>query len=71
VGNAEKSQKEPNLKLGDSLGSCFWLDGDTTVFSVADFLRVNKLRDAPQLRNAVIEEVREMFPDVRILEEEN
>jgi hypothetical protein len=64
------SQKRPTLNIG-SLGSCFRLEGDTTRFSVAEFIRVSKLRDDPQVREVVIEEVREMFPDVRIVEEEN
>jgi hypothetical protein len=64
------SQKKPMLKI-DKLGSCFRLEGDTTLFSVGDFIRVSKLRDGPQLRKVVIEELLEMFPDVRIVEEEN
>jgi hypothetical protein len=59
-----------NLTIG-SLGSCFRLEGDTTVFSVAEFFRVSKLRDDPDIREVVIEELREIFPDVRIEEEEN
>jgi hypothetical protein len=55
----------------DSLGSCFRLEGDTVLFSVADFVRVNKLRNDPQLRKAVVEELRELFPNVRVVEEEN
>jgi hypothetical protein len=55
----------------DSLGSCFRLEGDTVLFSVADFVRVNKLRDDPQLRKAVVEELRDLFPNVRVVEEEN
>jgi hypothetical protein len=66
----EMSQKKPMLRI-DSLGSCFRLEGDTTLFSVAEFIRVSKLRDGPELREVVIEELREMFPDVRILEDEN
>jgi hypothetical protein len=65
------SQKNARLKIFDNLGSCFRQDGETTVFSVTHFLRVNKLSDSPQLRAAVIEELRDMFPDVRIVEEEN
>jgi hypothetical protein len=55
----------------DSLGTCFRLEGDTVFFSVAEFMRVNKLRDDPQLRKAVVEELREMFPNLRVVEEEN
>jgi hypothetical protein len=66
----EMSQTNSMLKI-DCLGNCFRLEGDTTLFSVAEFIRLSKLRDAPEVRRAVIEELREMFPDVRILEEEN
>jgi hypothetical protein len=55
----------------DSLGSCFRLEDDRVFFSVAEFVRVNKLRDDPQLRKAVVEELREMFPNLRVVEEEN
>lgn len=58
------------LKI-DSLGNCFRLEGDTTLFSVAEFIRLSKLRDGPQVRIAVIKELREIFPAVRIIEEEN
>ena len=54
----------------DSLGSCFRLEGGTVFFSVAEFMRVNKLSDDPQLRKAVVEELREIFPNVRVVEEE-
>jgi hypothetical protein len=54
----------------DSLGTCFRLEGDTVFFSVAEFMRVNKLSDDPQLRKAVVEELREIFPNVRVVEEE-
>lgn len=67
----DREQAILHLKLGDNLGSCFRLKGDMTFFSVADFIRASKLQDNPQLRQAVIEEVREMFPDVRVVEEEN
>jgi hypothetical protein len=52
----------------DSLGTCFRLEGDTVFFSVAEFMRVNKLSDDPQLRKAVVEELREIFPNVRVVE---
>jgi hypothetical protein len=67
VGGAGMSQKR---KI-DSLGSCFRLEDDRVFFSVAEFVRVNKLRDDPQLRKAVVEELREMFPNLRVVEEEN
>jgi hypothetical protein len=69
-GSNEMSENKPMLKI-HSLSSCFRMEGDTTLFSVAEFIRVSKLRDGPQLREVVIEEMREMFPDVRIVEEEN
>ena len=71
MGKAERQQEELSLKLGDKSGDCFRLVGDTVFFSVADFIRINKLRDDLQLRRAVIEEVREIFPEARIVEEEN
>jgi hypothetical protein len=71
VGNAEMSQKKPRLKIFENLGSCFRLEGDITFFSVAEFMRVNQLPNDPRLREVVIEELCEMFPDVRIIEEEN
>jgi hypothetical protein len=71
VGNAEMSPKKPMLKIANKLSSCFRLEGDTTLFSVAEFMRVNQLPDDPRLRKVVNEELRDMFPDVRIVEEEN
>jgi hypothetical protein len=65
------SGKKLTLKLLDRLGDSFRLDGDTTVFSVSEFFRANNLPDDPQLRNVVIAEVRDIFPEARILEEEN
>ena len=41
------------------------------MFSVVAFIRLNGLFDDPQLRILIIEEVREIFPNIRILEEEN
>jgi hypothetical protein len=70
AGMDEMSQKKPMPTI-DSLGSCFRLEGDTILFSVDEFIRVSKLRDGPELRAVVIEELREIFPEVRILEEEN
>jgi hypothetical protein len=64
-------EKKPALKIVKNLGKSFCQDGDRTVFSVTEFLRINKLRDDPQLRAVVTAEVREMFPDVHVLEEEN
>jgi len=52
--------------------TCFRLD-DTgqAVFSVTAFIRVNRLRDDPRLRMVIMEELRALFPDIRILEELN
>ena len=55
----------------NNLGDCFRLVGDSVLFSVTDFVRATKLPDDPRLRQAVIEELRDMFPNVRIMEEEN
>jgi hypothetical protein len=58
------------LKIND-LGNCFWLEGEATFFSVAEFIRVSNLKDCPQVRQAVVEELLDIFPDVRIVEEDN
>jgi hypothetical protein len=65
------SQKKPMLKISGESGSCFHQDGGVTVFSVADFMRLNRLPDDPRLWNVVVDELREMFPDVRIQEDWN
>ena len=65
------SKEKAMLKISGELGGCFHQDGGVTVFSVADFMRLNRLPDDPRLRSVVIEELREMFPDVRIVEEWN
>ncbi|GEM_PF-6894065 len=71
MGNADTSRDKLSLKLGDGSSRCFRQEGDTTFFSVAEFIRINKLRDDPQLRRAIIEEVRDIFPEARIVEEDN
>jgi hypothetical protein len=40
-------------------------------FRFSAFLQLNHLPDDERLRAVIIEEVREMFPDIRILEELN
>jgi hypothetical protein len=50
---------------------CFYMDDKGTVFSVSTFISLNELPDDPRLRSVIIDEIREMFPDVRILEELN
>jgi hypothetical protein len=50
---------------------CFYMDNDGVVFSIAAFISRNELPDDPRLRAVIAEEIREMFPHVRILEEIN
>ena len=50
---------------------CFSMDDKGTVFSVPTFISLNKLPDDPRLRAVIVEEIRALFPDVRILEELN
>jgi hypothetical protein len=57
--------------MRERLGDSFRLDGDTVIFSVVEFLSRNKWPDDPQLRKVVIAEVRDIFPEIRVLEEEN
>ncbi len=71
MGNADTSRDKLSLKLGDESRRCFRQEGDTTFFSVAEFIRINNLRDDPQLRRVVIDEVRDIFPEARIVEEDN
>jgi hypothetical protein len=65
------SQNKLMLKTFDKSGSCFHLDGDKIAFSVTDFMRVNNWPDDHLRRSAVIEAIREVFPDICILEEWN
>jgi hypothetical protein len=49
---------------------CFYLDGSGNVcFSVSAFLRANELPDEPRLKLVVIEELLNMFPNIRVLDE--
>jgi len=50
---------------------CFYEDDKGTVFSISTFISLNKLPDDPRLRTVIVEEIRKLFPDVRILEELN
>jgi hypothetical protein len=50
---------------------CIYLDNEGAVFSVAAFLALNGLPDDARLRAVILEEVREIFPDIRILEQIN
>jgi hypothetical protein len=64
--------KTPTVKIFDNLGSCFHLDGaGQTLFSVTDFMRLNSWPDDPSRRSAVIETIREVLPDIPILEDWN
>jgi hypothetical protein len=58
------------LNLIRELDDCFYSDGLGNVyFCVSNFLRANDLPNDPDLRIAVIEELLDMFPDVRVLDE--
>jgi hypothetical protein len=50
---------------------CFYMDDEGAVFSISVFISLNGLPDDPRIRTMIIEEIQEMFPDVRILEEIN
>jgi hypothetical protein len=50
---------------------CFYEDDKGTVFSVSSFISLNELPDDPRLRAVIVQEIRALFPDVRILEELN
>jgi hypothetical protein len=50
---------------------CFYMDDEGVVFSIAAFILRNELPDDPRLRAVIAEEMREMFPDIRVLEELN
>jgi hypothetical protein len=51
--------------------ACFSMDDQGVVFSVSVFVSQNGLPDDPRLRTVIIEEIRQMFPGIRILEEFN
>jgi hypothetical protein len=50
---------------------CFYMDDKGTVFSVSTFISLNELPDNPRLRAMITEEIRQIFPGIRILEELN
>jgi hypothetical protein len=50
---------------------CFYMDDEGAVFSISAFISLNGLPDDLLIRTMITEEIREMFPDVRILEEIN
>jgi hypothetical protein len=50
---------------------CFYIGDEGAVFPISAFISLNGLPDDPRLRTVIAEEIREMFPDVRILEELN
>lgn len=59
--------------MGEPLNTdrCIYLDKDGPVFSVTTFLALNGLTDDARLRAVIIEEVRAIFPGIRIMEELN
>lgn len=59
------------MTASSSPAGCFYLDQDVTVFSVAAFIHQNGLPDDPRLRAIICEEIRNILPDIRILEEMN
>jgi hypothetical protein len=48
-----------------------YMDEDGAIFSVSAFLALNGFPDDARLRAMVVEEIRAIFPDIRILEELN
>jgi hypothetical protein len=52
---------------------CFYIDERKNVyFSVSDFFAAQpKLRDTPESRSIVAEEIKQIYPGIMILEEEN
>jgi len=51
---------------------CIWIDEDGNIyFCLTDFIRMNKLPDSQGLRMVIIEELREMIPDMLIIEDWN
>jgi hypothetical protein len=56
----------------EKVGTCFYVDeAGNTYFCVEDFVRENQLPDSPELRLAVIEELREILPGILILADWN
>lgn len=56
----------------EKVGDCFYVDdAGNTYFSVVDFIRENQLPDSRELRLAVIEELKEIYPGILIVEEWN
>jgi hypothetical protein len=53
------------------LGRCIYVDENGAVFSVSAFLALNGLPNDVRLRAVIIDEIREIWPDIRILEELN
>lgn len=66
------SENKPRGESLEQADSCFHFDGSgKPVFSVSEFIRLNGLPDDPRLRKVIIEELLEVLPDVRILEDCN
>lgn len=55
---------------GFNVRTCFQQDGEVTSFSIKEFMRANRLPEDPAFEAIVIETIREMLPEVRIVEEE-
>jgi len=53
------------------LHGCIRFDDRGAIFSVSDFIRKAGLPDDVRLRAVIIEELREIIPGIRILEELN
>lgn len=56
---------------GFNVRTCFQQDGELRSFSIREFMRANRLPEDPAVEALVIETIREMVPEVRIVEEEN
>jgi hypothetical protein len=52
-------------------GRYIYIDKNGAVFSVSAFLTLNGLPNDARLKAIIIEEVREIWPEIRILEELN
>jgi hypothetical protein len=51
------------------VSDCFYSDDSGNIyFCVSEFLRVNQLPDDPSLRIVVVEELSDMFPEVRVID---
>lgn len=67
MANQDTFLANSDLKLGNSFRE---KDG-CTFFSIAEFVQVNQLEDDPEFQTVALAVLRLLFPDVRIVEEEN